>query len=255
MEKNRNKIIDWIVKIILVIIIILLLIHNCELSKKRNGEKYDNKESTPTGNVQIIEINCDKNECIVPSIVPKDDNKPDDSVTNVDNDNLGKDSNFSKDNTIPVDNQSNNENGNNDEPKLVVFDSEITWNGSAEAKIFKNSMYETEDFIAPEMSNTYQFIIKNGTEYKLKYNMSFIEDNPYNINMKYKLKKNDTYIVDHYVSFNELNVSDFILNSKSNDTYYLEWKWVSSDNDTEIGKTPDVNYSLKINVGAESTNE
>ena len=251
MVKDKNKIIDWIVKGVLVIIIILLLIHNCELSKKRNGEKYDDKKSIPTGNVQIIEINCDKNECIVPSIVPKDDN-PDNSVTNNDNDNSGNVINPSKDNTISVDNQNNNE---DDEPKLVVRDSEITWNGSVEAKIFKNSMYETGDFIAPEMSNTYQFIVKNGTEYTLKYNMSFLENNPYNINMKYKLKKNDSYIVDHYVSFSELNISDFILNSKSNDTYYLEWKWISSDNDTEIGKTPDVNYSLKILVEAESSNE
>ncbi len=252
MVKDKNKIIDWIVKGVLVIIIILLLIHNCELSKKRNGEKYDDKKSIPTGNVQIIEINCDKNECIVPSIVPKDDN-PDNSVTNNDNDNSGNVINPSKDNTISVDNQNNNE--DDDEPKLVVRDSEITWNGSVEAKIFKNSMYETDDFIAPEMSNTYQFIVKNGTEYTLKYNMSFLENNPYNINMKYKLKKNDSYIVDHYVSFSELNISDFILNSKSNDTYYLEWKWISSDNDTEIGKTPDVNYSLKILVEAESSNE
>ena len=37
------------------------------------------------------------------------------------------------------------------------------------------------------------------------------------------------------VENSELNISDIILNSKASDTYYLEWKWISSDNDTEIG--------------------
>ena len=69
--------------------------------------------------------------------------------------------------------------------------------------------------------------------------------------MKYKLKKNDTYLVDHYVSFDELNVSNQILNSKTNDTFYLEWKWISSDNDTEVGNIQ-ANYALKIEVKAES---
>ena len=73
--------------------------------------------------------------------------------------------------------------------------------------------------------------------------------------MKYKLKRNNTYIVDHYVSYNELNISDIILNSKASDTYYLEWKWISSDNDTEIGKNPDSKYDLKIEVKAESIDD
>ena len=89
----------------------------------------------------------------------------------------------------------------------------------------------------------------------MKYSISFIEDNPYNINMKYKLKKNDTYIVDHYVSATELNIADIKLNVNTGDTYYLEWKWISSSNDTEIGANPDSKYGLKINVEAESTND
>ena len=137
---------------------------------------------------------------------------------------------------------------------LVVSDNEITWNGQTDAKIFTNSMYEFDDKIAPESFNTYQFVVKNGTNYKIKYNISFIEDNPYNINMKYKLKKNETYLIDHYVSVSELNVSNILLNLSNNDTYYLEWKWISSDNDTEIGKNPNSYYNLKIKVEAESTN-
>ena len=140
---------------------------------------------------------------------------------------------------------------------IEVFDDNhnaVTWNGSTDLKIFSNSMYEFEDKIAPECYNTYQFVVKNSTNYNIKYDINFIETNPYHINMKYKLKKNDAYIVDHYVSASELNISEVLLNSNNNDTFYLEWKWISSDNDTEIGKNPDANYGLKIEVKAESTN-
>ena len=69
--------------------------------------------------------------------------------------------------------------------------------------------------------------------------------------MKYKLKKNNTYLVSNYVSYNELNISDQILNAKNSDTFYLDWKWVSSDNDNEAGEVQ-ASYSLKIDVNAES---
>ena len=220
-KKEKNKIIDWIVKIILIIIIIILLIHNCALIKNRRLKQE------PTGNVDIIEITCNKDD-----VCKKDPEKQND------------------DNTKPV-------SGDVEEPEtgLIVKDKQITWKGETQAKIFTNSMYKFKDVIAPESSNTYQFIVKNATEYNLKYKIDFVEENPYNINMKFKLKKNDTYIIDEYVSASELNISDMLLNVKENDTYYLEWKWISSSNDTAIGKTPDAYYGLTINVEAESIDE
>ena len=148
--------------------------------------------------------------------------------------------------------------GNNDEDDVVepenemfVRDNRLVWNETSPLKIFTNSVYNFEEKIAPESSNTYQFVVKNSTSYQLKYTMSFIETNPYHINMKYKLKKNDTYIVDHYVSYNELNINEQLLSAKTNDTFYLEWKWVSSDNDNEAGEHA-ADYSLSIKVEAES---
>ena len=241
MEKDKKQITDWVVKIVLIIIIVILLLHNCALVKGKNNEKV------PTGNVDIIEIICNKdNTC----------NRDDDIIINPDT------GNRDNGNTAPVNGNENNPSTGNDDNNdddddtddLIVVDRQITWSGETNAKIFSNSMYEFEDIIAPESSNTYQFVVKNGTEYNLKYNISFVETNNYNINMKYKLKKNDTYLIDHYVSANELIVPEMRINTKNNDTYYLEWKWISSDNDTEIGTTPDVNYNLKINVEAESIN-
>ena len=88
----------------------------------------------------------------------------------------------------------------------------------------------------------------------MKYQIEFIETNPYNINMKYKLKKNGTYIIDQYSSASELNLSNIEIEINNSDTYDLEWHWISSSNDTEIGKNKNSSYSLKIDVKAESVN-
>ena len=142
--------------------------------------------------------------------------------------------------------------------RLNVFDSDkdsISWNGSKYLKIFTNSIYGVEGTIAPESENKYHFVIGNSTNYKVKYSIKFIENNDYNINMKYKLKKNDKYVISNYSNVNALTITDYVLNPGENADYYLDWKWVSSSNDTSIGKNPDAKYGLKIEVEAESTNE
>ena len=133
----------------------------------------------------------------------------------------------------------------------------VTWNGSSDLKIFKNSLDGPIDVIAPESKNTYMFKIRNNTEYNMNYSIKFDESNDYHINMKYKLKKNDTYIVDHYVSCDDLIVVNQLINAGDEDTYYLEWYWESSansDDDTSIGANPNANYGLEIKVEAESVN-
>ena len=73
--------------------------------------------------------------------------------------------------------------------------------------------------------------------------------------MNYKLRKNDTYIISNYSKPHALTVSDYILKSGEYDTYYLDWKWISSSNDVSVGTNPEARYSLKIEVEAESINE
>ncbi len=217
-KKDQKKIIDLIVKILLIIIIIILFLHNCSLMKNRNLGPVS------TGNVQIIEIKCD--------------------ATNTCNN--------------PNGNGETNNQGQNEKPgnsgSFVVYDGEIKWDGITEAKIFKNPMYRIEGTIAPEDSNTYQFVVKNSTNYKLNYSLNFIEDNPYNANIKYKLKKNKNYIIDHYVSASELATKITNLPANGSDTLYLEWKWISADNDTQIGSLMNGTYGLKIEIKAESVN-
>ncbi len=146
------------------------------------------------------------------------------------------------------------------EDDFIVSDNEkVKWQDDIDLNIFEDStsISKVRGKIAPESKGTYKFIVNNGTQYNLKYNISFAETNQYNMNMKFKLKKGNTYIIDHYVSYNQLSVENATLNSRSSDTYYLEWKWVGDDdgNDTQIGKNAksnDIKYGLKIEIEAES---
>ena len=150
------------------------------------------------------------------------------------------------------------------EPELdddfYVSDNEIIkWQDNININIFEDSakISKVNGKIAPESKGIYKFSINNGTKYNLKYKISFKEKNQHNMNMKFKLKKGNTYLVDQYVSYNQLNIDNMILNAKKSDTYYLEWKWLGDNdsNDTAIGnnaKNSDISYELKINVEAEN---
>lgn len=231
-KTESRKYVDRIIEAILVIIIIALFLHNCALNKKQ-----DTKPINGGGTIDVFEIKCEnKNSCKVePS---GDDNPSGDKKQNNGGNNNGS---TTPDETVEGD-------------AALVYDDEVVWQGTTEAKIFTNTMYDLDDVIAPESSNTYQFVVKNSTKYKLKYDVSFTEDNPYSVNMKYRLKRNGDYIIGDYVSANGLNITDLLLNSSSSDTFELEWKWFSSSNDTQIGTTLDASYSLKIEVKAESVN-
>ena len=227
MKENKKNVFDLIFRIGLIILIIILFVHNCSLRKQQKG-----KDRETTGNVQIIEILCDDDSCV---------------------DNTGKKSQIP--NTDDGDGNTDDNGGNViSDDGLIIRDRDVKWSGNTKIDIFNNSMYTVEDKIAPEDSNTYQFIVKNSTKYNLKYMIEFIETNDYNINMKFKLKRNDTYLVDHYVSASELNTTELLLNASNSDTFYLEWKWISSDNDTEIGSNPESFYGLKIDIKADSNN-
>ena len=271
MDDRKSKTWDTIVKVILVIIIILLLLSRFTHTIDNGG----NKEPIPTGNETIIEFKCDKkdNDCQPVNPVdpePIEDNKPNNNNNNNKSEN---------ENNNPEPEQENN-NGNEEptpveptpeepipeeptpeEPPVEELSNEVevfdkdknadTWSGSTNLNIFKDSMYVAPGMIAPESENTYKFVVKNGTSESIKYNIDFVENNPSNINMKYKLKKNGEYIISEYVSYDELNLSNMVITSGVSDTYLLEWKWVSSSNDNEIGKNG-ATYGLQINVDAES---
>ena len=210
------------------------------------------KELLDNNSILVITVSKKKTTPMV------DDNSNQEDTNNNENEpeNINNDNNTEENNT--------NENVEPDEPedvipedeldKVVVKDSNVKWETDSILNIFNNSI-AANNKIAPEASNTYRFTINNNTKFDVKYNISFVETNTYNINMKYKLRKNNTYVIDEYVSINDIVIDEQLLESGHNDAFYLEWKWISSENDTEIGTNPSSNYTLKIEVEAEGINE
>lgn len=230
-EKNKkNNTINIIIYIVLIAIIILLLLHNCTFKNKKESKVL-------SGNVDIFEINCDKKTCLVEPTKnePKKDEPEKEIPVNKEEPNTERD--------IEI-----------DEGSVIVEDDDITWTNSNKLRIFSNAMYENKNVIAPEDSNTYKFVVRNNTIYNVKYSINFVETNNYNINLKYKLKRGNKYIAgdeSNWVSYNELDFNDKLLDISESDTYYLEWKWVSSDNDALVGNSLNANYQLKIELDAE----
>lgn len=255
-KQSKSDLKDIVIKAILIVIIILLLLRNCSIIKKRGVQQ-------PNGNVNIIEITCNNKDTCTSDKNEKTDQKPkENEIVVSENKKTSK-----KDKTYNASSSSMNKNGaykespNNssedesildEEDEVLVKDNKLEWSQNSQLAIFTNSYYNFEDKIAPESSNTYKFVVKNSTKYNIKYDISFTQTNPYHMNMKYRLKKNNTYIVGNYVPYNELNITNQLLSAKKEDTFYLDWKWFSSDNDNAAGENS-ANYKLSILVKAEST--
>lgn len=206
---------DLIVKISLVLIIIILLVIIFFLARD-----YFKEERIPTGNVDIFEIDCS---------------------TTCDCTNKG-------DNTDP----DTNTDPNTDVP-VFAEEGEFKWSSTNKLNMFENAAYEMNPIIAPNSSNSYTFIISNNTIYNMEYSLTYIEKNDYRINMKYKLKKNGEYVVgdaDTWESYAKLNSIGNYINTKEKDVYILEWKWVESANDTQVGTSLDATYSLNMKLNA-----
>ena len=237
---DKEKKVDRIVIGVLIIIILLLLgINACTMMKKGEEKPDDGKG----GNTTVLDLKCEKS-------CKKKGNSGDNTNPGG---NGGSNRSGTGNNTGT--NTGNDNTDDDDETvydMLEVYDDEfdtIKWNGSTKLNIFENST-AANNKIAPESKGTYEFDVRNSTDYKLKYDLSFVETNTSNINIKYKLKKNGTYINSDYVTYNELALTGQMVNVGVKDVYELEWKWFSSDNDTNIG-TNGASYTLKINISAE----
>lgn len=173
----------------------------------------------PTGNIDIFDITCNK-----------DDKKPDVTISN--------DSSFEKDNL------------NN---KCLL--NNINWDSTNKLRIFSNPSYEYKEM--SELSNVYQFVINNSQEFNIKYNINFIEENKYQINMLYRLKRNGKYLLGSEkewikIPTNEINNLQLLANTR--DTYSLEWKLVDNENVNNVSYLEE-NYTLNINIKANTQND
>lgn len=194
----------------------ILLIFLIYLLIHQFGLINDKKNKVPTGNVDIIDI---------------------------DGDNITNDINENPNNNIDKNKLDNN---------FIVKDNYTIWSNKR-LRIFSNQAYEYFSKIAPGVSNSYDFVIKNNNDFPVLVDISMKEVNPYSINMEYKLRSENSFLAGSsfkYVSVKKLSQKNIYLKAHSSKLYSLDWKWIDSDNDTEIGEAVDANYKLLVYVGA-----
>lgn len=157
------------------------------------------------------------------------------------------------------DENNNGDNGNNGEivdnkDRIVVMqDGKTDWNELKELDIFNNAFFNDEAIIAPGVHGSYNYTIENISTKTCIYDTTYTLENKYNINMQYKQKRNGQYIAgdeNTWVTYDKLDVQKVLLNGNSKDIYTIEWKWIDTDYDTEIGETPGADYKMFISVYA-----
>lgn len=135
---------------------------------------------------------------------------------------------------------------------IFVYDEHVKYSNNTKLNIFTHkSYYVKSDAIAPDSQNSYQFVVRNNNDFAIIYNLKMEESNPYNINMKYRLKLDGKYILGNHkewVTAKELIENEVVLADKSYNVYTLDWKWFESNDevDTKIGTNIDSNYQLNI---------
>lgn len=258
-ERKKDKLF-WLIILLLLIIIVLLLFFT-------KFGKIENKYLVPTGNVDIFNIDvdciCNDGEC------DNKDNNKDDNISKkiVKREKKGNkkysyinDNDYQARNEKKGEDKSEGESGgeseddSDDEPKEVyVDDVDGNYTYHRALNIFTNPFYEYTNKIAPGVSNTYYFVVHNNSNIDVKYYVEMYEETSYDINLKYRLRRNGKYVVgdeNSWVSANELKTSFSGLDIKDSDKYSLDWKWEyesGDDNkDTYIGENMDDIYKLNI---------
>ena len=240
-EERRKKIISWVIIAILIIIIILLCLTKCCKKDGNNANNNDDAYKIKTGNTDVfnININCPKEECPVVN----DDKNNNDNTKNI-NINSNKPN---KNNDIPVFDEDTDKDIIG---KVFVDDKDGNYIYQQNLNIFNNAAFNYTNKIAPGVSNTYNFKVNNTSKVDIKYYIEMYEQTEYNINLKYRLRRNGSYVIgseDNWVSANELKTEFKNLKASNYDSFELDWKWFDDDvNDTNIGENMTSEYKLNI---------
>lgn len=177
---------------------------------------------------------------------------PDDDDNNNNNNNNGK---GSGDNSNKGDGS-----GNKDVPvvdngdRFRIYEGAKEWSELKELSIFNNSYFNGEAKIAPGVSGTYNFTVESFGTTKMKYDIDFTDENPYNINLKFKIKYNGTYVAGDestWADYNAMDQVDRVIEPGAKDLYTIEWKWIDAPNDTEVGEADGSYYKLHVKAYAE----
>lgn len=113
--------------------------------------------------------------------------------------------------------------------------------------IFQDPLLGGEKLIYPGREETYYFYVSNENSYRFNCSISFSDINDSNINMKYRFRIADVkYTHDEWLDISEVGITNFTIDANSKVLCALDWTWLSSDKDTEIGLEGLATYTLKI---------
>lgn len=249
----RKKDALYICIIIILLTISIVLLFNTKFNKVETNNEY------PTGNIDIFDINI-KCEDINENIDSSKNKNTDKNIVNNKNV-ISKrkcvytDSNGNK-KTIYSGNDQKSENIIEKEKTLeeliYVDDKSGNYVYQNNLNIFRNPAFNYKNKIAPGSHNTYNFQVHNSSNMTLNYNIDFSVESEYDINLKYRIRKNNEYIAgdeNNYVSINDISIPLTLLNSDSTDNYSIDWKWFDNDeNDNIIGENMKEEYKLMIHI-------
>lgn len=146
--------------------------------------------------------------------------------------------------------------------KIYVDDRNGNYIYQQNLKIFNNAFYEYTNKISPGTSNTYYFVVHNSSDIDVNYYVEMYEITKHDINLKYRLKRNDKYVIGNdnkWVTADELKTSLSYLEMKDSDKYALDWKWEyesgNDSKDTYIGENMNSLYKLNIRFYFEQAEE
>ena len=137
---------------------------------------------------------------------------------------------------------------------LEISQKDVTWNKIEDLNIFDNPQFNNEKIVVPMSKGSYEFIIKNNMNERIQYSIYLSEINKHNVNMKYRLKLNNVYVLgdeNTWLDIHETKLENIIVPENSSNIYTLEWYWEEDTNDTQIGKLVYAEYKCKINVISE----
>ncbi|MCR5185613.1 MAG: hypothetical protein K6D97_00655 [Clostridia bacterium] len=234
-DEKRNQ---YIKIIALLIIIILILFFFSRFSRINNYP-------LPTGNIDVFDIDID----VGYANVSVDNNKSIASGSGKQTKTVvgqTSDNNADIQRVIPTFNESTD---SKTLGRVFVDDKNGDYLYQQKLEIFNNAAFQYTNKVAPGVSNTYHFVVHNSSNMNLKYYLEMYEESEYQVNMKYRLKRNNNYVIgddDTWVTAGELKTAFSNIEKSSLDSYSLDWKWFDHDNakDTVAGENMTSLYKL-----------
>lgn len=224
----------------------------CEENKVDNSnidEKKNTKEEVKNNDSKQTNINNDSKKDNLNNNSLSNDNSAKNDNSNTSGNTFYRNVSNSQTNNSVNSNTSNSEevvsNIDDNTPAVLFSNDDSVFSQNFDFKIFNVERIGSND------SGTYNFKIKNNVNGLVKYIISFDEQNDYNVNMMYKIKRNNEYVLgdeNNYVKIDSLNLGDRLLEVGKIDEYTIDWKWINVDSYTDKAIVEGSKYVLNAKV-------